>query len=83
MQVLRIALVLAVIVAVAHAGTYTNSQAVSILGGAGISVRSSGGCSNRNNPSCTSLDGIHSECIDGSAGAFLICLEAGTFKTDF
>lgn len=52
----------------AVAQTYSHSQALSILNANGISVSSSGGCSNRQNPKCTSLDGIHKQCIDGSAG---------------
>lgn len=50
------------------ADTYTNQQAVAILTSAGIGIYSSGGCSDKSNPKCTSLDGIHSECIDGANG---------------
>lgn len=53
---------------VIFAGTYTNDQAVSLVNAAGIHISSSGGCSDQNNPSCTSLNGIHSECIDGPHG---------------
>eukprot|EP01122_Echinamoeba_exundans_P009995 TRINITY_DN3620_c0_g1_i1.p1 TRINITY_DN3620_c0_g1~~TRINITY_DN3620_c0_g1_i1.p1 ORF type:complete len:149 (-),score=29.80 TRINITY_DN3620_c0_g1_i1:120-566(-) len=64
-------------VALATAQTYTHSQALSKLQAAGISVRSSGGCSNRNNPRCTSLDGIHTQCIDGSAGVITLKRSSG------
>uniref|UniRef100_A0A915LH69 Uncharacterized protein n=1 Tax=Meloidogyne javanica TaxID=6303 RepID=A0A915LH69_MELJA len=45
--------------------TYTHSQAMNLLQNEGISISSTGRCSNRNNPQCTSLEGIHSEAIDG------------------
>lgn len=44
---------------------YTHSEALGRLNAAGISVTSSGQCSNRGNAQCTSLDGIHSQAIDG------------------
>jgi hypothetical protein len=68
MRSIAVSLVILGLVALATAQTYSHSQALSKLQAVGISVRSSGGCSNRNNPRCTSLDGIHTQCIDGSAG---------------
>jgi len=50
------------------AATYTDQQARTLLVNAGIKVTSSGGCTDQNNPSCTSLNGIHSDCIDGTYG---------------
>lgn len=47
---------------------YTDAEARKKLEAAGISIYSSGGCSDQNNPHCTSLQGIHSECIDGPYG---------------
>lgn len=80
MRTLAIAVFFAVAIGVVAAGTYSNGDAVARLSAAGISVRSSGGCSNRNNPSCTSLDGIHSECIDGGSGSYHILDHTGSNK---
>jgi hypothetical protein len=44
---------------------YNHSQALQLVNDAGIFVTSRGQCSNRRNPQCTSLDGVHSEAIDG------------------
>lgn len=48
-----------------EAGTYTHQEALNQLSANGIGISSSGGCSNRYNSQCTSLDGIHTEAIDG------------------
>lgn len=72
MRIFAVAIILAVAVAAVAAGTYSHATAASLLAGAGIGIRSSGGCSNRNIGSCTSLDGIHSECIDGGSGSYHI-----------
>ena len=47
---------------------YTDAEARRLLTNAGIAVVSSGNCSNQNQANCTSLQGIHSDCIDGPYG---------------
>ncbi|KAF7636689.1 hypothetical protein Mgra_00003870 [Meloidogyne graminicola] len=64
---------------------YTHSQAINILNNEGIQVTSTSRCSNRNNPQCTSLDGIHSEAIEGiitlkKASGCPIIITGGTEK---
>lgn len=50
------------------AAIYTDQQARKLLAAAGIGVSSSGNCNDQNQKNCTSLNGIHSECIDGPYG---------------
>lgn len=80
MRTFAIAVILALAVVAVAAGTYSNGDAVARLAAAGISVRSSGGCSDRNNGRCTSLDGIHSECIDGASGSYPIIEHTDSYK---
>lgn len=48
-----------------HQSMYSHNGALKLVNEAGIRVVSSGHCSNRNNRHCISLEGIHSEAIDG------------------
>lgn len=45
--------------------TYSHAEAASLVRAVGITLSSSGNYNNRANSQCTSLDGIHSEAIDG------------------
>lgn len=46
--------------------TLSQSQAASMLSGAGITWSSSGGCTDRNNSNCTSFDGLRRSAVDGA-----------------
>lgn len=47
---------------------YTDAQARQLLTNAGIPVVSSGNCTNQYQANCTSLQGVHSDVIDGQYG---------------
>lgn len=57
--------------------TYNHATAAAIVGRYGIGIRSSGNCNNRNIKTCTSLDGIQTHVISGSASIVVLKQASG------